>query len=294
MNILIVGGTGSLGQSLLAHYYGSKNRITVFSRDELKQASLKKKYPFVNLIIGDIRDSESVASAFDTNYPYDIVFHTAALKHVDLGEENVSQFVKTNYEGTKIVFNYCRSFNASKYVFFTTDKAVMPINAYGMSKALSEKYLFQEAIWDSLPIYIFRWGNILGSRGSAIHYFADCMIKKQTIMLTDSNCTRFWLLLEDAIKFVSSVLNDKHSDIIKQAHVPAMKASSLLVLLDALYHVLLNRGHDLLEFKDCFVETCLRDGEKFHEHMFPDYDFTSETAEQFNRFELMHLIERIL
>ena len=294
MNILIVGGTGSLGQKLLEHYYSEKNCITIFSRDELKQATLKKKYPFANYIIGDIRDSESVSSAFDSNYPYDIVFHTAALKHVDLGEENVSQFVKTNYSGTKIVFSYCQSYNVSRYVFFTTDKAVMPINAYGMSKALSEKYLFQERISEKMPIYVFRWGNILGSRGSALHYFSERMIEKRPIALTDPNCTRFWLLLDDAIDFVTTVLNDKYSLMVKDAHVPTMKASSLLALLEALYHVLKNRGHELLDFKDCYVQTGLRDGEKLHEHMFSGHEFTSETCEQFNRFELMQLIERIL
>ena len=294
MNIMIVGGTGSLGQKLLERYYKKENRIVVFSRDELKQANLKKKYPLINCIIGDIRQSESLSMAFD-GIPYDIVFHCAALKHVDLGEENVSEFVETNYVGTKNLAHFCNVYKAEKLVFFTTDKAVFPINAYGMSKALAEKFLCQQNIFCRMNIYIFRWGNILGSRGSVLDYFKKCFIDKQKLKITDLKCTRFWLLLDEAIDFVIDIIEDPYFMGVKGVHIPFMKAASLEVLAKSVYHVLKNRGHDLLPFEESYVELGLRPGEKFHENMFPEaIDLTSEDCEAFTMFELMQKIERII
>lgn len=294
MNILIIGGTGSLGQKLIEHYYNEKNRIVIFSRDELKQANLKKKYPYLECIIGDIRDSESVSSAFSRELKYDIVFHTAALKHVDLGEENVSQFVKTNYSGTKIVFDYASSYGSEKFVFFTTDKAVFPINAYGMSKALSEKYLQQTRFLEKMPIYIFRWGNILGSRGSCLDYFKECLINKKPVRITDLECTRFWLLLDDAIDFVTTVVSTEDVLSYNDVYIPDMKSSSISDLLKSIHMVLKNKGHDLLDFNKCYVETGLRPGEKVHESIYPDSDLNSDNFPKYTIFELMLKIERMI
>jgi len=294
MNILIIGGTGSLGQKLIEHYYDKKNRIVIFSRDELKQANLKKKYPYLECIIGDIRDSEAVSSAFSRELKYDIVFHCAALKHVDLGEENVSQFVKTNYSGTKILFDYASSYGSEKFVFFTTDKAVFPINAYGMSKALSEKYLQQIKCWERMPIYIFRWGNILGSRGSCLDYFKDCLLNKKPVEITDIECTRFWLLLDDAIDFVTNVVSSDDVIAYADVYIPEMKSASILDLLKSIHMVLKNKGHDILPFDDCYIETGLRLGEKVHENIYPDLELNSYNFTKYNIFELMLKIERML
>jgi len=292
MNILIIGGTGSLGVKLLEYYYDHKNIITIFSRDELKQSNLKKKFPSCRYVLGDIRDQTSLENVFEHSFTYDVVFLCAALKHVDLGEDNVDQFVKTNYHGVVNVHTFCKIYCVQKLVYFTTDKAVMPVNAYGMSKALGERYLQQQSIKHSLDIYVFRWGNILGSRGSALDYFVDCLKNKKSIKVTRKDSTRFWLLLDEVIQFVNDTIFDNSNLTYRETvYIPKMKASSIEVLLKALYSILENKDTDLLPFRECYQEVGLRPGEKVHEHITP-YQ-TSENSDQFGIFELMKKLERL-
>ena len=139
-NITIIGGTGTLGSELVKRFYHDEDKyITIISRDEYKQAKMKKEYPHCRYVLADIRDSDFPQQIEEIAEYTDFVFHCAALKHVDLGETNVEQFIKTNLTGTINVF---RAFGIHTDInFFSTDKAVLPINAYGMSKALAEKFL---------------------------------------------------------------------------------------------------------------------------------------------------------
>ena len=149
MKILITGGTGTLGSALVEKYYDCAD-IWILSRDESKQKELQRKYPEIQCFTADICD----LSDLETDEKFDYIFHTAASKHIEICELNPVRTLKTNFYGTINVYN---KFIADNFVFFTTDKAVHPINVYGHSKALAEAYL------QTKPNYlIFRWGNVIG------------------------------------------------------------------------------------------------------------------------------------
>lgn len=289
MDILIVGGTGSLGKVLLDRYYKKEHCVTIFSRDELKQAELRKEYPECEYILGNIQSMESVCEAFQVGYAYDIVFLCAAYKHVDIGEYNVREFVKTNFLGACNVLDAAIANQALKFVYFTTDKACLPINAYGMSKAIFERHVNSGKYDRFIDLYTFRWGNILGSRGSAVEYFKKTLEAKTKVKLTDPSATRFWLLLDEAVDFVMETI--EIAPVLGHVHIPDMKSSDILTLLEAVYNILKNKGTELLPFDECYIPTCLRPGEKIHEHI--TETMTSDTCEKFSVFELMQKVERL-
>tara|TARA_R110000796_G_scaffold142352_1_gene258894 strand:+ start:2070 stop:2939 length:870 start_codon:yes stop_codon:yes gene_type:complete len=279
----ILGGTGTLGEALIKKL-GDKNCV-VFSRDELKQANLKKKYPEIGTMLGDIRDYSSIENALKVCQPSRI-FHVAALKHVDLLEENPEEAFKTNVLGTINAYKAAISLdNSCSFYFSSTDKAVLPINAYGMSKALAEKYLLSmSSKYDYLPYtLVFRWGNIVGSRGSVIPHFAKSLVEKQIAYVTDTSMTRFWLRIEDALDFMLSDLGEG------KVHIPEMKSASVINLVAAIAEV--------LDIKEYAIETIgIRPGEKIHECVYSDHNncIRSDTAPKWTHQELMDLVKPIL
>jgi len=267
-NILITGGTGTLG-SKLVEYLQYGNNITVLSRDEKKLVELRKKYSQVRIIIGDIRrplnDREHVS--------YDTIFHCAALKHVDIGEEFPDEFYQTNYQGTKNVWELSERMKVKNFVFFSTDKAVLPVNAYGYSKGMAEKFLR----YCGKP-KIYRWGNIIGSRGSVIPTFVECILNDKPCVVTDSRMTRFWLTIDEAISFVLDTY-DKPSAEHLLIH-PNIKSSSVLEIVELLGEILDRKP--IIKFGE------IRPGEKLHECLRTGHDYCirSDNCDIYSREEL--------
>ena len=207
--LLITGGTGSLGKSLINELLKKKyalKKIIIYSRDELKQHELKilyptKKYPSLRFFIGDIRDRERLSFALrDT----DIVIHAAALKQVESSEYNPFEFVKTNVTGTQNVVDACLSSNVKKAILVSTDKAVAPANLYGATKLCAEKiFISSDNIKgkQKIAFAVVRYGNVLGSRGSVLHEFIK-QKKNGKFFITDLEMTRFDMKLEQSVNFV--------------------------------------------------------------------------------------------
>ena len=268
----IVGGTGTLGSALVKRLYGT-HEIHVLSRDECKQKKLKDMYPSINTHIVDIKDRESLNRMVRGISPieFSTVYHCAALKHVDVGEMEVEEFVKTNYHGLINSYDILGR-KANKFVFFTTDKAVFPINAYGMSKALSEKYLLSQSM---VNIEIYRWGNIIGSRGSIIEKILHDVIKNKITTITNLKMTRYWYKIDDAIDFV---LRPKISSDLKDGiYIPQdMRSASNRDLIECIERFLGLQIKYLLLGK-------LRAGEKMHENI---DSYTTSEMQEFESWEL--------
>lgn len=285
-NIVVLGGTGTLGTEILRYLVEDDCHITVVSRDEQKQQVLKAQYPNVCYKIGDIRSFDSVMDALRGE---DIVFHVAAMKHIDMVEDNLEEAFKTNVLGSFNVGRAAIERGVERVIFSSTDKAVLPINAYGMMKALSEKYYLDLAankIGLHPFFYVFRWGNVLGSRGSAVHLFAKTLEEEKRIYLTDTRMTRFWIEIEEAVKFIFSKIGAVPPI---KALYPEMKAASVLRVAQSIARL---KGIPAFEVK----EVGLRKGEKIHECLESNHEFCirSDTAPQFTDDELDAMLRRVL
>ena len=203
--LMITGGTGSFGKAVLSSFLKQNlKEIRIFSRDELKQEQIRHKYndDKLKFVIGDVRDYESVLSA---TKGVDFIFHAAALKQVPSCEFYPMEAVKTNIIGTENVISAASMNQVKKIVFLSTDKAVYPINAMGISKSMAEKVVLAKARSESIdgPSYcITRYGNVMLSRGSVIPLFISQIKKNQDITITDPNMTRFLMTLEDSVELV--------------------------------------------------------------------------------------------
>jgi UDP-N-acetylglucosamine 4,6-dehydratase len=203
--LLITGGTGSFGNTVLKRFLSTDvKEIRIFSRDEKKQEEMRLNSTSdkVKFYIGDVRDYDSVFQAMkDVNY----VFHAAALKQVPSCEFYPMEAVRTNILGTENVIDAAISRNVSRVVVLSTDKAVYPINAMGMSKAMAEKIMVAKArsLTETETILCAtRYGNVMASRGSVIPLFVDQLKSSRDITITDPNMTRFLMSLEDSVDLV--------------------------------------------------------------------------------------------
>lgn len=203
--LLITGGTGSFGNAVLRRFLSSDiGEIRVFSRDEKKQDDMRKRYGSSKLrfYLGDVRDDRSVAAAMQG---VDFCFHAAALKQVPSCEFHPMQAVRTNVLGTENVLNAALHSGVRRTICLSTDKAVYPINAMGVSKAMMEKVAvassrsFAEA---GLTVCGTRYGNVMASRGSVIPLFVSQLLEGQPITVTEPAMTRFMMTLEDAVELV--------------------------------------------------------------------------------------------
>ena len=201
--LLITGGTGSFGNAVLRRFLQSDAReIRIFSRDEKKQDDMRKKYNNAKLkfYIGDVRDYQSVLNVVRG---VDYIFHAAALKQVPSCEFYPLEAVKTNVLGTENVLEAALSSGVKRVVCLSTDKAVYPINAMGISKAMMEKVMVAKSrSSDSTVICGTRYGNVMASRGSVIPLFIDQIRAGQPITITDPSMTRFMMTLDDAVDLV--------------------------------------------------------------------------------------------
>lgn len=201
--LLITGGTGSFGNAVLDRLLLSDiHEIRIFSRDEKKQDDLRKKLNSskVKFYIGDVRDSAAVRNAC---IGVDYIFHAAALKQVPSCEFFPLEAVKTNVLGTENVLDAALQLGVHKVVVLSTDKAVYPINAMGISKAMMEKVMIAKSRNSTQTTLCgVRYGNVMASRGSVIPLFIDQIIKNQPVTITDPTMTRFMMTLDDAVDLV--------------------------------------------------------------------------------------------
>jgi UDP-glucose 4-epimerase len=236
--LLITGGTGSFGNAVLRRFLNSEIReIRIFSRDEKKQDDMRQLYnnPKIKYYIGDVRNFESINSAMKG---VDYVFQAAALKQVPSCEFFPTEAVRTNVLGCENVLNAAIDNHVARTIVLSTDKAVYPINAMGMSKALSEKVMVAKSRNLNGSGIVFcgtRYGNVMGSRGSVIPLFVEQIKKGAAITITDPNMTRFMMSLDGAVDLVIFAFQNGISGDIFVQKAPATTIEVLAKALLELY-----------------------------------------------------------
>lgn len=254
--LLITGGTGSFGNAVVERFISTDiDEIRIFSRDEKKQDAMRSKYnsPKLKFYVGDVRDPQSISSAIRG---VDFIFHAAALKQVPSCEFHPLEAVKTNIMGTENVLELAIQSGVKRVVVLSTDKAVYPINAMGISKAMMEKVAVAKSRNVSNTIInVTRYGNVMASRGSVIPLFVDQIQSGSAITITDPKMTRFMMTLYDAVDLVLYAFkNGKQGDIFVQK----APAATLTTLASAIT--------DLLELPDHPINIIgTRHGEKLYE-----------------------------
>ena len=254
--LLITGGTGSFGNAVLRRFLTTNiQEIRIFSRDELKQDDMRRLYnnDKLKFYIGDVRDKNSIDDAMRG---VDYVFHAAALKQVPSCEFYPMQAVKTNIIGTENLLNAAISAGVKKVIALSTDKAVYPINAMGVSKAMMEKVVVAKGRnVKGTMIVCTRYGNVMASRGSVIPLFINQLKKGKAITITDPNMTRFMMSLNQAIDLVLFAFEHGASGDIFVQKAPA-----------ATIELLANTMKNILGVPDHEVKTIgTRHGEKLYE-----------------------------
>ncbi|ALS31857.1 UDP-glucose 4-epimerase [Pseudoalteromonas translucida KMM 520] len=241
--LLITGGTGSFGNAVLRRFLNTDiKEIRIFSRDEKKQDDMRKHFQSDKLkfYIGDVRDSQSVNTAMRG---VDYVYHAAALKQVPSCEFYPLEAVKTNVLGTENVLEAAIVNNVERVVCLSTDKAVYPINAMGISKAMMEKVIVAKSRNlenTNTTICCTRYGNVMASRGSVIPLFIRQVVNNEPITITDPTMTRFMMTLDDAVDLVLHAFeNGKNGDIFVQK----APAATIEVLVTALLEMLKKPEH---------------------------------------------------
>lgn len=236
--LLITGGTGSFGNAVLRRFLGSDlSEIRIFSRDEKKQDDMRKKYnnPKLKFYIGDVRDYQSVLNVVRG---VDFIYHAAALKQVPSCEFHPLEAVKTNVLGTENVLEAAITSNVKRVVVLSTDKAVYPINAMGISKAMMEKVAVAKSRnSNGTVINVTRYGNVMCSRGSVIPLFANQIRTGQPITITDPSMTRFMMTLDDAVDLVLYAFEHGKSGEIFVQKAPAATIETLAYALASLLNM---------------------------------------------------------
>ena len=254
--LLISGGTGSFGNAVLRRFLESNLReIRIFSRDEKKQDDMRRTYnnPKLKFYVGDVRDYQSVLNAVRG---VDYIFHAAALKQVPSCEFHPLEAVKTNVLGTENILEAAISCGVKRVICLSTDKAVYPINAMGVSKAMMEKVLVAKSRSSiSTVICATRYGNVMASRGSVIPLFVDQIRSSQPITVTDPNMTRFMMTLDDAVDLVLYAFEHGQPG---EIFVQKAPAATVEILAKALTDLMGNPKHEI-----CVIGT--RHGEKLFE-----------------------------
>ena len=260
--LVITGGTGSFGNAVLKRFAHSEiKEIRIFSRDEKKQDDLRKSYlnPKIKFYIGDVRDRASLSHVMKGA---DFVFHAAALKQVPSCEFYPMQAVLTNVMGTQNVLDAAIEAGVEKILCLSTDKAVYPINAMGISKAMMEKVIVATgrnlALTEgaATTVCCTRYGNVMASRGSVIPVFVDSIKKGLPISITEPTMTRFMMSLEDAVDLVLfAFANGENGDIFVQK----APAATIETLAHALVRILSDRKEHPIKLMGS------RHGEKLHE-----------------------------
>jgi len=256
--LLVSGGTGSFGNAVVRRFLNSDLReVRIFSRDEKKQDDMRKLYrsPKLKFYIGDVREPRSIADAMRN---VDFVFHAAALKQVPSCEFHPMEAVRTNVYGTDNVLTAAIDAGVKRVVCLSTDKAVYPINAMGISKAMMEKVMVAKSRnleGTATTICGTRYGNVMASRGSVIPLFVNQVLKGETITVTDPAMTRFMMTLDDAVELVLYAFQHGNNGDIFVQKAPA---ATVEVLTRALLQLMQKPDHEVREIGT-------RHGEKLYE-----------------------------
>jgi UDP-glucose 4-epimerase len=258
--VLIFGGTGSFGHAFIDRIIKSKDsprEIRVFSRDEKKQDDMRNLYNLnkIKFLIGDIRDSSSVDNA---SKDVDFVFHAAALKQVPSCEFYPLEAVKTNIIGTDNVLKSSINNKVKKVICLSTDKAVYPINAMGISKAMMEKIAISSSLLKNktTKICVTRYGNVMGSRGSIIPLLIKKINNSEPLIVTDLRMTRFMMTMDDALDLVIYAFKKGNNG---ELFIKKTPAATIKVLIDAILQLKNKRQNYPIRIIG------FRHGEKMHE-----------------------------
>jgi len=253
--LLITGGTGSFGNAVLQKFINTDiNEIRIFSRDEKKQDDMRRLYQNkkIKFYLGDVREKQSIDQAI---VGVDFVFHAAALKQVPSCEFYPMEAVRTNIIGTENLLDAAINNNVKKVICLSTDKAVYPINAMGVSKSLMEKvFVAKSRVSNKIKIIGTRYGNVMASRGSVIPLFYEQIKSGKPITITDSNMTRFMMTLEDAVELVLFAFENGNSGDIFVQKAPSTTIGNLAETMKKIYN-------SNSEIKNIGI----RHGEKIHE-----------------------------
>ena len=258
-NILVTGGTGSFGKKfievMMKEYHPA--RLIVYSRDELKQHEMRMvgfDHPNLRYFIGDVRDLSRLKRAFNG---VDIVVHAAALKQVPACEYNPMEAIKTNILGSSNVVDAALDSGVKKVMALSTDKAVNPVNLYGATKLAAEKLMVQSNAYAGgmkTRFSCVRYGNVVGSRGSVVPIFIKQRASGE-VTLTDERMTRFWISLDQGVRFVIRCIEEMHGGEVFVPKIPSMKMLDLA-------------GAIAPEAKTRIIG--IRPGEKLHEVLISD------------------------
>ena len=262
--ILITGGTGSFGKKFIEMTLDKYNpkKIIIYSRDEMKQWELAKKFQNeerLRFFIGDVRDKERLYRALDE---VDYVVHAAALKIVPTAEYDPFECIKTNVIGAMNIIDACIDKKIKKVVALSTDKASSPINLYGATKLTSDKLFVASnnySGYENTKFSIVRYGNVMGSRGSIIPFFLS-QVDKNIFPITDIRMTRFMITLEEGVKLVWKSFEEMEGGEIFVKKIPSMK------VIDVVNAISSNPKLDIIG---------IRPGEKIHEQMIGPEDALS-------------------
>jgi UDP-N-acetylglucosamine 4,6-dehydratase len=280
--LLITGGTGSFGTAMLTQLLSLPSdevpgTIVVFSRDEDKQHFQRHELndPRLRYVVGDIRDRQALIRAFRG---MDFVIHAAALKHVSTGELYPEEMIATNIRGSMNVIDAANACGVARVVFVSTDKAVYPINAYGMTKGIAEKLVSAAVTRSSeqnheTSFCTVRYGNVMGSRGSVIPLFKRQIAKGEPLTITDGGMTRFLLKLSQAVSLVRHALERGVSGRLYVKKSPACTVDALVSALEDHYKCQCRR-----------LVVGPRPGEKMHETLMTSEE-TSRAVDEYDKFD---------
>ena len=269
--VLITGGTGSFGKSLVRELLTNHapRKVIVFSRDEFRQSEMMLEYPMesfdnIRFFIGDVRDANRLELAMRD---VDIVVHAAAIKHVTIAEYNPLECIRTNVGGAENVVQCALRTGVKHVIALSTDKAANPVNLYGASKLASDKiFVAANALTGNRAtrFSVVRYGNVVGSRGSVVPFFERMIANGATeLPITDERMTRFWITLPQGVAFVLSSLAMMKGGEIFVPKIPSMKVVDLATAMAP------NLPHKIIG---------IRPGEKLHEVMITEDDARTTIA----------------
>lgn len=256
-SVLVTGGTGSFGRAYIRHILerNDPRRVVVFSRDELKQYEMRTQFgddDRLRWFLGDVRDLDRLKRAM---HGVDYVVHAAALKQVDTAEYNPMEYVKTNILGSQNVIEASLDSEVRKVVALSTDKASSPINLYGATKLTADKLFVAANNYGAgyeTQFSVVRYGNVMGSRGSVIPFFRSLHRQGLPIPITDTRMTRFWITLEQAVRFVVDSFDMMSGGELYVPRIPSMRITDLA---------------EAIAPGSSVEEIGIRPGEKLHEEM---------------------------
>lgn len=248
-NILITGGSGSLGHAIVrtAQEEGWPTSFTIYSRSEHRQMQMRAQYPRCRYVLGDVRDYGRLSAAVAG---HDLVIHAAALKHVELGDEQPEECFDINCQGSANIIRACMAQGVRRCIAISTDKAARAVTGYGASKLIMEK-LFQAAPADPTIFTLTRYGNVVASNGSVVNVWRSMLERDGYVTATDPDMTRFWLTTAQAVKLIELAAEQPHRTVV----IPRLPSLSMRTLA----------RHMLPEAE--FRYTGLRTNEKRHEDL---------------------------